>query len=44
MGQIQKMVTMLKNLPPGDEVRIKMTTELLDKLFHIGLVKEKDVR
>ena len=41
-GIIRKVVAKLKKLNKNDEYRIKKTQELLDKVYEIGLIKNKD--
>ncbi|KOB61462.1 hypothetical protein PFHG_03213, partial [Plasmodium falciparum HB3] len=40
-GYITKLVSKLRLLPENDEFRIKMTDELLDKLYDMGLINYK---
>ncbi|SCM12314.1 U3 small nucleolar ribonucleoprotein protein IMP3, putative [Plasmodium chabaudi adami] len=40
-GYITKLVSKLRLLPENDEFRIKMTDELLDKLYEMGLINCK---
>ncbi|RLN98203.1 hypothetical protein BBJ28_00000055 [Nothophytophthora sp. Chile5] len=41
VGHISKVVARLKKRPANDPYRIKTTTALLDKLFHMGLIQTK---
>ena len=38
----QKFVNQLKDLPTNDPVRIELTQKLLEKLYHMGLIPERD--
>ncbi|GAB67972.1 U3 small nucleolar ribonucleoprotein protein IMP3 [Plasmodium cynomolgi strain B] len=40
-GYITKLVSKLRLLPDDDEFRIKMTSELLDKLYDMGVINCK---
>ncbi|VWU51471.1 U3 small nucleolar ribonucleoprotein protein IMP3, putative [Hepatocystis sp. ex Piliocolobus tephrosceles] len=40
-GYITKLVSKLRLLPENDEFRIKMTSELLDKLYEMGIINNK---
>lgn len=41
-GLIKKIVSKLMLLKPNDEYRIKKTSELLNKLYDLGLIKSKN--
>eukprot|EP00744_Colponema_vietnamica_P013743 GILI01019271.1.p1 GENE.GILI01019271.1~~GILI01019271.1.p1 ORF type:complete len:184 (-),score=22.15 GILI01019271.1:45-596(-) len=40
-GHVTKLTAILKRLPSSDEFRIKMTEQLLEKLYHMGLIPVK---
>jgi U3 small nucleolar ribonucleoprotein protein IMP3 len=40
-GLIKKIVSKLKSISPKDEYRIKKTTDILDKLYSLGLINNK---
>jgi U3 small nucleolar ribonucleoprotein protein IMP3 len=39
---ITKLSHKIKQLPPTDNFRIKITEQLLNKLYNIGLINSKD--
>ena len=42
VGVITKLTHKLKQLPSSDKFRIKLTEQLLNKLYNIGLINAKD--
>ncbi|CAM9100194.1 unnamed protein product [Heterosigma akashiwo] len=40
-GHMWKLVAKLRALPPTDQFRIKMTEDLLEKLFNMGVINSK---
>ncbi|EEA06916.1 U3 small nucleolar ribonucleoprotein IMP3, putative [Cryptosporidium muris RN66] len=40
-GYITKLVSGLRKLDPNDEFRIKATSELLNKLYHMGVISSR---
>lgn len=41
VGDIKHTITLLKALPKDDKVRVKRTTELLTKLYDMGIIADK---
>lgn len=41
-GVITKIVSLLKTLSPKDSFRIQLTKQLIDKLYEIGLIPNKE--
>eukprot|EP00796_Vickermania_ingenoplastis_P013344 gene13344-9176_t len=41
VGLIRQLLTQLRYLPPDSKIRIEVTQQILDKLYHMGLISEK---
>jgi len=42
VGQITKVVSLLKSLKPDDQFRIKLTEQLTDRLYSLGVVNQRN--
>lgn len=42
VGKITKLVSLIKNLPPNDKFRIKLTEQLCDRLYNLGVISRNN--
>lgn len=41
VGLIRQLITQLRYLPPDSKIRIQVTQQLMEKLYHMGLIQEQ---